>query len=538
MQPTLAPIVDQVPGLIHFRVDEVTPAADRLPTAQVGEILQGMLGGDLLACSHSAETRLVAGKLVDQVGIQQPINPLIAAVDRAFNQHRPLALGPDVIWLTIGQGFSQHINLHHERWHDRLVRHSGRKPLVIERRLDEGWEQAVAKWSAAIADEVGAGLGRLLTCDFSTTTPAIRAASQIVLMESLRRYFDYREMAICGIPSVRLYGTPTDWRTIRERIELLAEYDLGHWVERLRPIADGLCASAEGRPDLRFWQEIYKPVNAYGGDVVTGWIADLFPYLNHYVSHTPSQPNPLLQKPRAAITARDGLVPSSFPAGLAQVHIHRTEGKRTTTHLLAGGLIGVIQADNGTLSPEIGWAVRASDPFTAWLDQLAAHSERADPIDWRKIRGIPELEKEAIQILDTFHGQTLFGVTAHPWKVREPDQLDRVTLLETGGSFVPLFDLADGRSVGWYRGTTWSGVHAEGTLRSRTAQGVAVGRPTARMDRHDSEPRPYLTVADTMIIASSLAQLIDRLLAVGGDYYFDAPGFLPDTPLLLPGERR
>jgi hypothetical protein len=82
-------------------------------------------------------------------------------------------------------------------------------------------------------------------------------------------------------------------------IEVLAEYDLEWWVARLRPICDALVETAEGRPPRRFWQEIYKPEEAYGGDVVTGWVADLFPYLNHPVSRTPT-----IQKSATALAPR------------------------------------------------------------------------------------------------------------------------------------------------------------------------------------------------------------------------------------------
>src|SRR4029078_12923454 len=46
------------------------------------------------------------GKLVEEVCF----HPVIAALDLAFSDHRPLVLSPDMIWLLIAQGFANHVN--------------------------------------------------------------------------------------------------------------------------------------------------------------------------------------------------------------------------------------------------------------------------------------------------------------------------------------------------------------------------------------------------------------------------------------------
>jgi hypothetical protein len=66
---------------------------------------------------------------------------------------------------------------------------------------------------------------------------------------------------------------------MRERIEVLETYDLQWWIARLRPILDEFIQTTQGHPNREFWQAMYKPTKAYFTEVVTGWIADLFPYL-------------------------------------------------------------------------------------------------------------------------------------------------------------------------------------------------------------------------------------------------------------------
>ena len=43
--------------------------------------------------------------------------------------------------------------------------------------------------------------------------------------------------------------------------------------------ARGFVRAAEGDADVAFWQSIYKPKAAYGGDAITGSVLRLFPYV-------------------------------------------------------------------------------------------------------------------------------------------------------------------------------------------------------------------------------------------------------------------
>jgi hypothetical protein len=153
--------------------------------------------------------------------------------------------------LTIASGVAQHVRLNGELLRSRLVRHSERKTIAVSvlsmPSAGEQWQILVHGFRSAIADDVGAGLARLLTCDFSTTGDSERVASEIVLMDTLATYYDYLITIVCGIPSITLTGTPTDWRSIRERIDVIAELDLGFWTTSL---ASELKPTTKRRPAL------------------------------------------------------------------------------------------------------------------------------------------------------------------------------------------------------------------------------------------------------------------------------------------------
>jgi hypothetical protein len=221
-------------------------------------------------------------------------------------------------------------------------------------------------------------LHEALICNFSTTSPAIRTASEVALMDSFSSYFTYSMNCVCGIPKITIEGTPADWQAIRARVEVLATYELEWWVSRLRPILDEFVLAAEGHPTQSFWQAIYKPKDDYGDQVATGWVTDLFPYLgdaptrrkNHVFNH---------ERHNWALTVEHGVETSgrvfdpligmgaglkSFPSGLSSARIKVSLQDRPSMSLdLVAGFLAVSQnLSDLALSPLIGWCVAELPP--------------------------------------------------------------------------------------------------------------------------------------------------------------------------------
>jgi uncharacterized protein DUF4419 len=307
-------------------------------------------------------------------------HPLIDAVGTAFSQHRPLTLSPDCIWLAIEQGFSHHISENAEALRPRLVRHTGKQDLkagVTDLSL-QSFQAAIQTYSSQIREATDQVLHETLICDFSTTTPEIRTASEVVLMDCYSSYFTYELMCICGIPKITVTGSLSDWRRIRSRIEILETFGLTWWVARLRPILDEFIRTAEGRPNPDFWQAIYKPKKAYGTETVTGWIADLFPYLsdpperrrNHVLTHPrvdwaiPVEVGVSTKNLFSEPGSEKGVSPKSFPSGLSSVPVTVSFPDAPTKDLdLVAGFLAVEQdpADLA-LSPVISWSVTERAP--------------------------------------------------------------------------------------------------------------------------------------------------------------------------------
>jgi hypothetical protein len=154
---------------------------------------------------------------------------LIETVEKAYNEHYPLVLDPDSIWVTITQGLANHINENAEDLREQFVDHDGKKMLMVRRdnfskgSPDNDWPGVFDEFSAQIKEHIGKKHD-LIVSNFSTTTPEKLVISEIVLMDAMKSYFDYGVMTCCGIPWVRLEGTVDDWKDIRERVACFGEF--------------------------------------------------------------------------------------------------------------------------------------------------------------------------------------------------------------------------------------------------------------------------------------------------------------------------
>ena len=337
---------------ISFPVDSVTPAEKPIWTETLADSLSRRFLRKILVLPErqqqviNASIDFLRERFPEQADIFCPVSrchPLIDAVHVAFSQHRPLALSPDDIWLVIAQGFSHHVAENAEALRYRLVRHQGSRELSVK-----------------VTD--------------------LRLASFEDATASFSSYFTYVMRCLCGIPRITIEGTPDDWQRIRARIEVIETYGLEWWVPRLRPILDEFVLAAEGHPTQKFWQAIYKPAQAYGAEVATGWITDLFPYLGDAPDR---RRNPVLQHDRhdwalpveKGVETRNfffdsssgkGVSLKSFPSGISSVpvNVHFNNGSPSDVDLVAG-FFGVRQDPNSwTLSPVIGWSITEPAPKT------------------------------------------------------------------------------------------------------------------------------------------------------------------------------
>jgi len=487
---------------VTFPVDEVTPAPDRAGVAAPLDTLRTLMGSGVESVAPGADS-LVTGLTY---------HPLIATVHLAFSQHRPLVLSPDMLWVTLLQGLSHHLALDPDR-HRSLV-HADAEPIRITVQSALAPTHDRAFWRGVV-DELGRGVDRhsqrvrdLGAVRFSTTGPDELAASRIALLDAFQRYFDYEVMCVCGIPHVTLEGAPEDWLALRRAAEQLRAFDLDWWVDELGPLLDEMVRASAGSPDLAHWQNIYKLSDDYGESRMNGWFLKLIPYIVDSRTKNPARRNPLF-------ASSHGFKASALPTGLSAAPVALTSEGATRTMQMVAGVIGATQDPRtGALRPRVGWAVREAPAFTGLLARLkTAHA-------WR--RPLPADQRHALfdhyrqdffpaelfELYAAMDGADLFasgGVAAY----RLSSLAELLTGPEVAGDcftrrdgWLPLATLPDGSRLMTlaYR-TRWEG-----------EKGVDL-RPVVH-----APPPPHDRVAGLPVISTSVAELIEDLLAGGGRY--------------------
>ncbi|MEU5725924.1 DUF4419 domain-containing protein [Micromonospora sp. NPDC047738] len=506
--------------MVTFRVDEVAPAAEGLPTRPLGELF-----GDAL---------VFGGDPALPVLVPDGVHPLLDAVGRAFADHRPLVLSPDAVWLTIAQGVAQHIRLHAEQLRPRLVGHAGRKRLTVT--VDGSMPQDAASWQDVVesfhkllAAEISDA--DVFECDFSTSTEVDRLAGRVVLLDAYSPYFSLWLVCVCGIPSITLTGTVEDWQKIRARVDVIAGFGLETWCRSLAPIADQFVRAASGEVDVAFWRRIYNPVDAYGGEVVTGWAARLYPYLRG--EGVVDQPNPLLELPideprDAAVDGRGfyrgvGIRTDQVPATLSRVTVNVNDlvvGDNRAVALHAG-LVGVAPDDDGGLRPVAGWYLApAAVEIDDVIDRIVRDHETTPP----QPTFIFDAPAEVVALYRRIGSATLF----HTWRLLPVAEHRRVYRGYEDRSLLTIIDLADGRSVcaaldNETQSTLW--------VLCRVEEVAA-----ARSDEFDGRFRLVDEPADVPVYGTSLAQLLDAALDSDGDIAHLETGRLDqlDRPTVIP----
>ena len=358
-------ILERKHGSITFVVDENLPAPKQVVEPMAGaDVAEGLIYN---LCGSEAdiadETGIIASSLDgDSLIYCENINGLYQSLVKAFEDHRPITLTPDVIWIVISQGLAYHVNTYPEQVRDRIVDFQGKKTLltIVPEDTDPDWETLIADFARQIGDNVKTDLTDMMTANFSTSTVTDLAASRITLMNTVKSFFEYVFLEnTCGIPYINLMGTPKDWEKVLEKTRGLEQYGLGWWVKDLEPILEQFIQASKGKPDQDFWKSIvmkYHPGETNRGGCLPhnvteldGWMLKLFPFTED--GRTPATVSILYER----------FIPEMVMAPANYVILDPISGKEisNTPIEIWGGIVGyeLDRSTNGYI-PKTGWIVR------------------------------------------------------------------------------------------------------------------------------------------------------------------------------------
>ncbi|MDP4207457.1 MAG: DUF4419 domain-containing protein [Bacteroidota bacterium] len=412
---------------ITFEVETLKKPTNLLTTIPYDSVFKNIIIADLgldLYEIRRNKTELpysiiAKNKCTDQL-VNYNCHSFFQGMYQAYSDHRPFVLSPDMIWLLISQGFAQHVNNNAEELRKYFVDFDGKLSLIVRNDsiiLDDPnspWEDVFPEFTKQIGKYTGNELIDVLTCDFSTTTPVTKVASQITIMEAMKAYFEFIVLRVgCGIPKITLEGTPEDWQKILDKTTYLRKYKLDWWLDELTPLLKEFVKASKGKIDKNFWQTMFKyhsQKKYMAPNIIDGWIVKFFPY----------------DKDGKKNNLKELVGTETLPKELVKVdlkYIYLDKGKEETTPLeLWSGFVGLHQDPNTlTLKPEIGWMVRKkSNNSSTLLNKLESGSkEYFGGINIRvktvppELFQIPEIKSLSITFID---------------KVQIPDEMSKLKI--------------------------------------------------------------------------------------------------------------
>ncbi|KAJ7455496.1 hypothetical protein FB451DRAFT_1277961 [Mycena latifolia] len=207
----------------------------------------------------------------------------VHTVIAAYNQHHALVIRPDDVWLAILCQFNFFVNANAELLRACFVAHEGKRELVIQgdgTRFDIDFG-GMARRMASLVEKnvVDPTLREWAMPNFTTTTVHDTTVSAVLMMATLRQYFDYGfDCSCCGIPRVTIEGEKADWVDILGRLEKLKEYGIETiaWYHLLRPVIARFVAAFDnpnGQENTDFWKKVahFESLGS-GPDYYSGWI--------------------------------------------------------------------------------------------------------------------------------------------------------------------------------------------------------------------------------------------------------------------------
>ena len=347
---------------------------------------------------------------------------------QAYADHRPFVLSPDMIWLLIAQGFAQHVNNNSEELRKQFVDFKGQVTLIVrDNTIDlnnprSPWEKVFPEFTEQIAKQTGVELMNALTCDFSTSTPVSKVASEITIMEAMKPYFEYVVIRIvCGIPEIKLEGTPQDWQKVLDKARYLRKYKLDWWIDEIEPLLVRFVSASKGDVDKEFWRDIFKyhSEKVYGAPLkIDGWIVKFFPY----------------DKTGKRNNLKELAYGNNLPSEIVKVDLKYIEedgagNMKTTPLVLWAGFVG-LQQNNRTfaLKPEIGWMIRKKDvgkeekDSKKLSDDLRAKSSVDDPMGGIQIC-VNRVPKEILD-LEQIKGLSIYFTD----EISIPDEMAKIKI--------------------------------------------------------------------------------------------------------------
>ena len=291
------------------------------------------------------------------IGSKQLIYPdydwgFLNTILTCYNNHWILKTSPEDWWNIIAYTIATAIDdkkSEHSSIRKFFVNHEGKKQIniIVDGITDLDYTWLFTQFAEQIAANIRhPGYVNLIEADFTTTLPQHLIISQIMIMASVQKYFNYAIVTECGIPGVEMGGTVEDWEKLVTKLEglrkllepIIEDLELTVWFSKTKMILDKLLETYNGVPNREWWSHIlsYNIANGSGErNYWTGWMAEfLRPDTNR---------------------------PTDFPSGVVSVPMAVKGGAYEDTGILVAGTAGYTIEESTYNRPSVkaehGWGL-------------------------------------------------------------------------------------------------------------------------------------------------------------------------------------
>jgi len=286
----------------------------------------------------------------------------IQAIHEAFSQHASLTLNPDLLWYMIAHELAVCVKQNAERYANFFKGDVKEKKEIVVRDDsliydgDNDWMRSINLVRNPLREALSEETLDLFTPRFSTSTPESEVSVLVAFMDIVSSYYKFKWQTMCGIPKIRLEGTPEDWNLLLERAEALKgvfKNELAPYFDDLIPVLREIARTATGGDiNIQFWQSIYKYKHQSGGPSVTGWITAFMAYIMTDKGFVAKEKYDW----RALDRAFSGISTNSFPTHVSKVPFVWEYYGKMIPMMFGAGIFG-IDYDDGFLAPRLGFGV-------------------------------------------------------------------------------------------------------------------------------------------------------------------------------------
>lgn len=182
---------------------------------------------------------------------------------------------------------------------------------------------------------------------FSTTTTSDRVVGSVLFMGAMQKYFSYKMIMSCGLPSVTLLGRVEDWEDILSRLDKLDLFgdEPRHFASMLRPILRHMVlsfADPSSTEVLNFWNTmVHQNAMGSGNNYLSGWLTAFCFWSED--GKAKSALHPFLKGATYPIVKIDE-VPAGFASVPVQVNDYGYDYKAT----MIAGSVGILATASST----------------------------------------------------------------------------------------------------------------------------------------------------------------------------------------------